>query len=229
MKFFTFLAAIMFFVATNSHAQVSLGLRGGYVNTGFESSGNSAASATTDVDSWQAGFYLNIPLFERGYLQPGVSYIVKGAGLNYDVSHPVNLFTSGATRLKLQYLELPVNLVYKIPVSFGKLIVGAGPYAAYCVRGDYKVSAYNDGKLIQTGSQQMNFGSSAPNVFGTSMKMQRWDAGLNFTAGVELNCFLTLTGHYGYGLADLDKSAGNSFKNRYWGVSLGFLFDREDW
>ena len=218
----------MFFVVTTSRAQVSLGLRGGYVNAGLASSGNKTALETDKIDSWQAGFYTNIPLFTRGYLQSGVSYIVKGARLDYNVPPPANLFMSGVTRLKLQYLELPVNLVYKQPVGFGKLIVGAGPYVGYCLRGDYNVSAYSDGKLVQTGSQRVNFGSS-PNIFGTGMEMQRWDAGLNFIAGVELNCFLTLTAHYGYGLTDVDKSSGKELKNRYWGVSLGILFDREDW
>lgn len=225
MKFFT-LFFVMAFAAITSYAQVSLGIRGGYVNTGLESSG--AAPGTTRQDNWQAGLYANIPLFERGYLQPGIGYIVKGAGLGYALSHPVNLFSSGATKLKLQYLELPVNLVYKVPVSFGKLFIGAGPYAAYCLRGDYNLAVYSNGQLVQSGSQQLGF-EMAPNVFGTNINVQRWDAGLNFSAGVELNCFLTLSGHYGYGLVDIDKSAGNDFRNRYWGVSLGFLFDREDW
>ena len=226
MKFFTFLSAAMFFVVSISHAQISLGIRGGYVNSSLVSPANSAAPGTSHQDHWQANAYLNIPLFTRGYLQAGAGYIVKGAGLNYANAHP-DLFSSGVTRLKLQYLEIPVNIVYKLPVSFGKLVAGAGPYAAYCMRGDYNMVAYDGAKEVQSGSQKLNFDSS-PNIFGTNMNLQRWDAGLNFMAGVEFNCFLTLSAHYGYGLVDIDKSA-NELKNRYWGVSLGFIFDREDW
>jgi Outer membrane protein beta-barrel domain len=226
MKFFTFLSAAMFFFVSISHAQVSLGIRGGYVNTGLASSGNKTAPGTSTQDDWQAGAYLNIPLFTRGYLQAGAGYIVKGAGLDYTNSHP-GLFSSGANKLKLQYLEIPVNMVYKFPVSFGKLVVGAGPYAAYCLRGKYNLVAYDGSKQVQSGFQQLNFDSS-PNIFGTNMNLQRWDAGLNFTAGIEFNCFFTLSAHYGYGMVDIDKSS-NELKNRYWGISLGFLFDREDW
>lgn len=226
MKFFTFLSTAVFFVVSSSQAQVSMGIRGGYVNTGLATSQNSTAPGTSPLDNWQAGAYLNIPLFERGYLQAGAGYIVKGAGLDYTVLHP-DLFASGPTSLKLQYLELPVNMVYKLPVSFGKLLVGAGPYAAYCLRGHYNVAAFDGTKLVQSGSQQLNFNRS-PNIFGTNINLQRWDAGLNFIAGIEFNCLFTLTAHYGYGLIDLDKSSGD-LKNRYWGVSLGFLFDREDW
>lgn len=227
MKFFAFLlSAAMFFVVSISHAQISLGIRGGYVNTGLATSENSMAPGTSHQDHWQVGAYLNAPLFARGYLQAGAGYIVKGAGLDYTNSHP-GLFGSGATNLKLQYLEVPVNFVYKLPVSFGKLVVGAGPYGAYCLRGDYNVAVYDGLRQVQSGSQHLNFDSS-PNIFGTNMNLQRWDAGLNFTAGVEFNCFLTLSAHYGYGLVDIDKSV-NELKNRYWGVSLGFMFDREDW
>ncbi|MBO9727218.1 MAG: PorT family protein [Chitinophaga sp.] len=227
MKFFTLLcAALLLFVVSNSHAQVSLGIRGGYVNAGLAVPEHSTAPGTSHQDRWQVGTYLNIPLFKGGYLQPGASYIVKGANLNYISPHP-DLFTSGATKLTLRYLELPVNFVYKVPVGFGKLLVGAGPYAAYCVRGDYKLEAIDAGGQVSSGSKRIDFKSS-PNIFGTGMNIQRWDAGLNFTAGVELNCFLTLTGHYGYGLMNLDKST-NNLNNRYWGVSLGFIFDREDW
>lgn len=227
MKFFTLpCAALLLFVVSNSHAQVSLGLRGGYVNAGLAVPEHSTAPGTSRQDRWQAGAYLNIPLFKGGYLQPGVSYIVKGANLNYMPPHP-DLFTSGPTKLTMKYLELPVNLVYKIPVSFGKFVVGAGPYAAYCVRADYKLRAFGAGGQVATGSKRIDFDSS-PNVFGTGMNMQRWDAGLNFVAGVEFNNCITITGHYGYGLMNIDKSAEN-LNNRYWGVSLGFLFDREDW
>jgi hypothetical protein len=228
MKIFTLLFVTTFCVTITSHAQVSLGLRGGYINSGLKSSGDRYAPGTSNLDNWQAGFYADIPLFKNGYLQPGLSYAVKGAGLDYAVSTRADIFTSGATKLKLQYLELPVHLVYKIPVSFGKIIAGAGPYAAYCTRGDYNVSVYNDNKMLQSGSQRVDFGST-PNIFGTNMDLQRWDAGLNFIAGAEFNCFLTLNAQYGYGMMDIDKSSGNQLRNRYWGVSLGFLFNREDW
>lgn len=228
MKIFTLFFVTVLFVTVTSHAQVSLGIRGGYINTGLELTGSNFAPATKRVNSWQAGLYTNIPLFQNGHLQPGISYIEKGAGLSYADSHPLKLFTSGATKLKLKYLELPVHLVYKVPVGFGKLLVGAGPYAAYCIRGDYSVSAYTENKLVQSGSKRVDFKSS-PNIFGTNMDLQRWDAGLNFVAGIELNCCLTLSAQYGYGMVDIDRAPDNDYKNRYWGINLGFFFDREDW
>ncbi|MFY0253142.1 outer membrane beta-barrel protein [Chitinophaga sp. 30R24] len=227
MKFFTLLFPT-FFVVVISCAQASLGIRAGFASAGLGSSGGNAISPNARLDNWQAGAYADVPLFTSGYIQIGVNYLVKGAELDHPLTHPLNLFTSGASKLKLQYLELPVNFVYKQPVSFGKLIIGAGPYGAYCTRADYKLSIFNDGRLIQSSSQHLDFDSS-PNVLGTDMSLQRWDAGINFIAGLELKSFLTLDFHYSQGLLDMNKLSNNKLKNNYWGITLGFLFDREDW
>ncbi|CAL1520983.1 porin family protein [Chitinophaga sp. MM2321] len=230
MKFFTLVCVVSFFIGPLVNAQVSLGVRGGYINSGLDlhqSANSSPKLKASNVDKWQAGLYLSIPLFKQGYLQPGLSFITKGTELAYVSPLPANVFLPRATQINLQYLELPVNFIYKIPVGFGKVFVGAGPYGAYSVRGDYKLGIYNEGKMLQTDSRQVNF-SKAPNVFSTGMNLHRWDAGMNVTAGLELNCFITLGANYSMGLLDIDKS-GSRIRNRYFGVSVGMLFDREDW
>ncbi|WP_212000714.1 porin family protein [Chitinophaga sp. HK235] len=214
--------------ATTVDAQVSLGLRSGYVNAGMDvSSGGNGNADMKSLHGWQAGFYLNVPLFPNGALQPGFSFITKGAKLPFTGEQNVGVALPGATRIKLQYLELPVDLVYKIPIGIGKLALGGGGYAAYCTRGDYELAIYKEGQLLQSSSQRLDF-SKDPNVFSTGLNLQRWDAGLNATATIEFNCYLTLGVNYSHGLVDIDKSAG-SVKNRYFGISLGVLLNREDW
>ncbi|NML36057.1 PorT family protein [Chitinophaga sp. G-6-1-13] len=228
LKFLCVLACMA--CATIVNAQVSLGLQGGYVNAKMDASSGSfevTQPGSKPLHSWQAGFYLNIPVFPNGALQPGLSYIVKGANRPFNGQEGVNVALPGATKIRLQYLELPVNLVYKIPIGIGKLAVGGGGYAAYATRGDYTLAIYKEGKLLQSSSQQVDF-SKNPNVLTTDYNLHRWDAGLNATATIEFNCYLTLGVKYSYGLVDIDRSGG-SLKNRYFGVNLGVLFNREDW
>ncbi|WP_343744668.1 porin family protein [Chitinophaga sp.] len=228
LKFLCVLACMA--CATIVNAQVSLGLQGGYLNATMDASPGNAEVTRPDskaLHSWQAGFYLNIPVFPNGALQPGLSYAVKGANRSFNGQEGVSVALPGATKIRLQYLELPVDLVYKIPVGIGKLALGGGGYAAYCIRGDYDLAIYKEGKLLQSSSQRVDFGKN-PNVFSTDYNIHRWDAGLNATATIEFNCYLTLGVKYSYGLVDIDRSGG-SLKNRYFGVNLGILFNREDW
>lgn len=215
--------------ATIVQAQVSLGLRGGYVNAKMSvaSQGNSSQPEAEPLHSWQAGFYLNIPVFQNGALQPGLSYIVKGANRPFFGETGVGVALPGATSIKLRYLELPVNLVYKIPIGIGKLAIGGGGYAAYATRGDYHLSIYKEGELLQSSDQRVDFRKS-PNVLTTPYNLNRWDAGLNATAGIEFNCYITLGVNYSYGLVDIDRSGGE-IRNRYFGINVGILFNREDW
>lgn len=224
------LVSFALFFATIVNAQVSFGLRGGYVNALLDAKPAGSGyqrSHTSHLNSWQAGFYLDIPVFPQGYIQPGVSYIVKGANIKYDKEQTGSAIYSGVSQIKLQYIELPVNFIYKIPVGFGRVALGAGPYAAYSIRGDYELSVYNGDKTLQSNTQQLDFRRS-PNIFSTNMELRRWDAGFNFTAGLELNSYLTFGVNYSLGLMDIDKGTDN-VKNRYLGVNLGILFNREDW
>lgn len=230
MKFLTLVCVSFFLIVATIHAQVSVGLRGGYVSSELDltsAAGSADKSATSPLHSWQAGVFFNVPLFRNGYLQPGMSFITKGANLENKGEQGANLFLPAATRIKLQYLELPVNLVYKVPVGIGKLVFGGGPYAAFSLRGDYELAIYNQGKLVQASSQRVDFNQD-PNVFSTDINLHRWDAGVNATAGIEFNCYVTVGVNYSQGLMDINKSAGG-LKNRYFGVSVGVLLNREDW
>ena len=230
MKFVTLVCASVLLIVTAINAQVSVGLRGGYVRSELSATsaaGKAVKSATSPLNSWQAGVFFNVPLFRNGYLQPGLSFITKGANLENKGEQDAGLFLPAATRLKLQYLELPVNLVYKVPVGIGKLVFGGGPYAAFSLRADYDLAIYNQGKMIQSSSQRVDF-SQDPNVFSTNINLHRWDAGVNATAGIEFNCYVTVGVNYSYGLMDINKSAGG-LRNRYFGVSVGVLLNREDW
>ena len=213
-------------VATSAYGQVSLGVRGGYINSEIVSTGTNHHVGTSASDNWTVGAYANIPLFSHWYLQPGIDYTQKGATMNFGTYHPDFLFTTDVTKLKLQYLEVPVNLVYKINTGIGKIVLGGGPYAAYAAGGNYHLVVYNSGKKVQSNDQKINFGS--PNILGTDVDLKRWDAGANGTLGIEFNCYLSLSVHYSRGFVDIDKS-GNNFKNQYWGIKLGVMLDREDW
>lgn len=92
------------------------------------------------------------------YVEGSLLYNLKGT--NYAGSHT-----------NLGYLQLPVNLGYRLPISGNVSLMGAaGPYVAIGVLGK-DVETSLDSKI-------------KTNIFGK--KYQRFDFGLNYKLGVEL-------------------------------------------
>ncbi|WP_188315849.1 porin family protein [Chitinophaga agrisoli] len=236
MKNFTCLLLLAVVASLPLRAQISVGFRGGYSfatmryddpTIGYKNNGIGSPSA---ISSWHADFILDMPVGHQGfYLQPVFRYITKGANFEQPSTRPTGVYLPSANKITLHYLELPVNLLYKLPVSFGKITAGAGPYIGYGLSGKYNVAiSYDDGKVLQNNEQSIDF-QKGSGILSTNTQLRRWDAGANFMVGVEFNSLIVIGANYSLGLTDLDKSSVTSLKNSYLGVSLGVILNREDY
>ena len=83
------------------------------------------------------GFYMEIPLNDKWYLNPELIYAQKGASFTYDYTHnyPVNEkdeYTTTNT-LKLAYVEISPTISYK---ASQKLALNFGPSVAFLIQVD---------------------------------------------------------------------------------------------
>ena len=83
------------------------------------------------------GFYMEIPLNDKWYLNPELIYAQKGASFTYDFTHnyPVNEkdeYTTTNT-LKLAYVEINPTISYK---ASQKLALNFGPSVAFLIQVD---------------------------------------------------------------------------------------------
>ena len=83
------------------------------------------------------GFYMEIPLNDKWYLNPELIYAQKGASFTYDYTHnyPVNAkdeYTTTNT-LKLAYVEINPTISYK---ASQKLALNFGPSVAFLIQVD---------------------------------------------------------------------------------------------
>jgi hypothetical protein len=235
MKNFTLFFLLAILAVSPLYAQLSIGFRGGYTlatmrykdpTVGYK---NNGIGHTRSMSSWHADVVLNAPLGHNFYVQPVLRYITKGMDLDVPYANSVSsLYMPCADRVRLHYLELPLNLVYKIPLSFGKIALGAGPYAGYSLGGNYDLSIRYNGHVVSNSRQDIGFDEGA-NIISTNTLLRRFDTGANFMVGVEFNSLVTISANYSLGLMDIDKSATSNLQNRYLGISLGVLLDREDY
>ncbi len=124
------------------------------------------------------------------------------------------------------YLELPVNLLVKFPMTSGSnLFVSAGPYAAVGVAGKTKTESKLLG--IETSSEnKIDFNNDDPTTSqqedASYSKIKRFDYGLNFGGGIAFKSII-IKANYGLGLAKINSTQTNNSedqKNKYRTASL---------
>ena len=168
---------------------------------------------------FNAGADLNIPLpfIPDLYVQPGLLFSVKGARQD--------IITDDITKtVKLSYIEVPVNVLFRPQLGDGHLLVGAGPYAAYGILGKERTKT---GAIITELS--VKFTNEAIDKPTSYVYYRGLDAGANIFAGYELfnGIFFQLNVQAGllsinsdYGLPN-DKTAKRNFG---FGLSAGYRF-----
>ncbi|MEO9004382.1 MAG: porin family protein [Ginsengibacter sp.] len=129
------------------------------------------------------------------------------------------------------YLELPVNLVVRVPIgSDMNFFINGGPYIAMGVAGKSKFEG-TLGNVSGSHTEKIKFTSTDPTMDDQAYsKLKRFDYGFNIGAGVDLNKIL-LKVNYGYGLAKINSMQTNNNENmkdkyRTLSISLGIPFSR---
>ncbi len=133
------------------------------------------------------------------------------------------------TRFNPLYLELPLNLVVRIPLQkTTNLFFHGGPYAAMGIAG----KSTSDSKIIGVtshSSSDIKFSNDDPFTSrqddASYDKLKRFDFGLNIGGGLDLGKVL-LKANYGFGLTKInstqsDNGADDKNKYRTISVSLG--------
>ena len=206
----------------NLRGNTSFGLRAGVNFQNINGKDENGDKLENDIlTGFNIGVNAEIPVGVDFYFQPGLLYTIKGAK-NEDVI----LGQSFNTTLKISYLELPLNFLYKPMLGKGHLLLGFGPYVAFGIGGK---ATYEGGgsSLTEKIKFKKTVKSSDPDDV---VYIRPMDAGANMLVGYEfgnrvsfqLNTQLGLTKiNPEYEGASNDKS---SAKNTGFGFSLGFRF-----
>ena len=203
---------------------VKIGVLAGVNQSAFFPQGNSAYDFELDLKQASSpsitGFHVGVfTEFTNGNFsfEPGLIYESIEGKANYNEGDGRFGSDNGAYQFNVQYFQLPLNGLINIPVSFGKVFFGGGPY----------IGLGGSGKTHQTGvSSTYNFpytsiintDSTTPYRFGSA---DRFDFGLNALAGIRFKNKFLFTLGYGAGLRYV---FNQQLKNNVASVSLGYAF-----
>lgn len=193
-------------ISFDSFAQTRVGLRGGlnFSNfiTGPQSPGDKSYSGTL-LTRINAGLQIEIPLNDddNWFLYTGPYYAGKGNRVrNYWVPN----FDTIVTRLN--YIELPVSVVYKFFEGNNKrLVAGAGIFSGYGFGG--KVLYYNDPE------------HTIKNLHKPDKRYKRFDAGFNIITALEIDNRFGIRLDYSRSLFDISRYKWKEHNNTF-----GFSF-----
>ncbi len=207
---FTLLLATLSTVGyAQSGKKVRLGIKGGL---NFQTINEKKADGTIVdnkiVPRFHIGLTADIEIASDFYLQPNLLFVTKGSK------------DQAGNTSTLNYVEIPVHLLYTPTLGDGKLILGMGPYVGIAASGKLKDENDNTTRSLEI-KKSVGLGEEG---------VRPLDAGLNLLAGYELSNNLNFQFFTQLGLVNIKPAFYNisnskeSWKNTGFGISVGYKF-----
>jgi len=189
---------------------------------------NGKKAKTQSTPGIQLGLTVDIPVIADLYVQPAFLYSRKG------FEQKTNGFYGSASdfKVKADYIEVPVTILFKPQLGIGHLLVGAGPYVSYGTGGNWTSgSSAAIGDIMVGDHGDVIFRNDASK--GGSIESYTYgrplDYGAGFLAGYEFRRKLSVQFNAQIGLANLvPEFSGferkDKLKNTNFGISAGYKF-----
>lgn len=239
MKKTTLFAAFLLLTLV-SGAQGSLaitgGLQGTSVTPNFLTYPDTVNKTSLNKARVTFGFVANVPITGGLFFRTGVLYSAKGSNWSqfYDTANvyrekKAQLLTS-KTELNVNYIDIPVNLLYKLPLKKKtRFIVGGGPQLSLLYTGDktYSTTSVTQPKLDEEAKleykQDVNKDLPIGHIPG---RYRIVHVGANAFAGLEFNRVF-LTANYSRGLGAFYEEEDRQYKHQTIGASIGIYLGKQ--
>ncbi|MEO6489853.1 MAG: porin family protein [Ferruginibacter sp.] len=243
-----FLVAALAVVTSLSFGQVSFGIQAGanfamgkfeYDDAYFIGTTNNSQKNTMHV-GLLAGLVAEIPIGSQLAFRPELNFIQHGTKFTANYTDFPDVITENR-KLTLNYIQLPLDVVYKMPVGTGTVFFGLGPVLEFGLSGKDKYSVKNafdptDPFTNLDGTKDVKFddnksdGQTDPNYYKKE-HYKRFDIGANVLAGYKLDMGVFMKVGYSHGFMNLDPNDKNAsafdrstYKNSGINVSVGYMF-----
>jgi OOP family OmpA-OmpF porin len=225
-KWLPFLLLTVTYCSLN--AQVKLGILGGLHSSKVLETNHIPGWDTTTKpflssrSGFQIGFILEMPIGDKGlFFQPSFVYITKGRVYSRNNDSLAALASDtvyNKQTLKLGYMEVPLNLTYKFPLTLNRknfFFVSAGPYVSFIYSGNTTAeSLTSSNHKYSTETDAVTVGKGA-NTYTT------FDYGVNGRAGFQIGDVM-LSAYYERGLGNFYHAAySGTFHHEVLGATLG--------
>jgi len=171
--------------------------------------------------AFNAGLNITFTIVPEFFVQSGLLYSLKGA-----TGEEIDFGVVMKRNIKINYIELPIHLLYKPMLGNGHLILGIGPYIALGISGKVKYEG-GGASLTQTIKFKNSVSLTDP---GNYSYFRPLDAGADLVAGYEFSNNISFQLNAQLGLIKINpkyefaNDSKTSAKNTGFGLTIGYHF-----
>ncbi|MGD9929601.1 MAG: porin family protein [Mangrovibacterium sp.] len=178
----------------------TIGIRGGFNLANIEIESEGISISPDDRFGIHLGVVGEFPVGESLFINPGLLFMQKGFKMEGDGED---------VKGRMNYLDIPVNALYKVDLTGAYLLLHAGPNFGFGLSGKEEY----DGE-----EEDIEFGSDDD-------QLKSLDLGLNLGVGAEIQQF-QVTLNYTLGLNNLSNYDEMDWKNKVLTLSLTYLLGK---
>lgn len=200
-------------------AQVRFGLKAGFSGASMKLTDPVDVPDRNEfmLPAFHAGVLVDIPLAKWFAVQPALLYSVAGYRTRPQAETGNWYYIA---KFRYNYLELPVNFLFKKTLGQGKVVAGFGPALAYGIGG--KATYFDQGTKEKT--ERIKFDGKAAPEDATELHANQVDVAANFLLGYEFTPGFLLTAGYSFGFINATTRDHSEELNRSFRISFGYLF-----
>lgn len=226
MKSIRLLLVINILIFNSLNAQIKVGVGGGlHLSSVMEKNDLQGWNTQfkgnyTSISGFHAGIFAELPIGLKDNLRvfSSLQYTSKGRNFakSYDSTKTFNSDTSSIiASWKTNYIELPVSIAYRLPVSkHVNFIAGIGGYAGYMLNSNTSYDIYNASGEHKNFNNKMASGDSV-NTY------KKLDFGVQALVGLDFNDRVMFSLNYSRSLSNFYKASYNgSFKHQVLGATI---------
>jgi Outer membrane protein beta-barrel domain len=226
--------AVMAVATLGANAQISFGAQAGGNLATLKSENTSGGTKTKETGKTKFGFVAgvvaNIPFSSALSFRPEINFIQKGGKFSSSQTF-FGITTVDVDDVTLNFVEMPLNVIYSLQAGPGRFSVGAGPNISFGMSGKDKWESVSSGGGFPTqtssGSTKIKFdGKKAANLPASDndIHFKALDFGANAVVGYKMDMGLFFNAGYTFGFSNLDPNPNSSLKTGGLTLKVGFLF-----
>lgn len=174
---------------------------------------------------------VNIPINSNLLVQTGLQFESIHNKVNTEGTTSGGGFTVKQTfsgKSQINYINIPIKLLYKLPAGNGNFVIGAGPYLGIGVGGKSKstditetTSGGNTTRSVYDYNAKIKFGNA-----DTAIKRANLGVGLNLSYILANN--ISLSAFSNIGLSNINNQAKYNSKTYTYGITVGYVFGNKN-